>query len=476
MFRRARNSVAFVLILAIAPVAADPAFDAHFTGKTLRFDYYHSGTADEEHISLDRFRLEGEWPGRRATLLDTTNLGKYQFVVVDPSTHLPIYSQTFSSIYGEWETTGEAHRGVWRTLHESQRFPEPKRPVQVVLKKRKADGTFSEIHSTLIDPQHRSVDRSAITRQHAVRAILDNGTPAEKVDLLVLGDGYTAAEMDVYHAAVEKVVEDLFSFPPFSDRKADFNVWAIDVPAVESGISQPRADRWRASPLGMSYNSFDSERYILTLENRRLREIAAQAPYDALILVSNSQQYGGGGIYNLYSTAAANSAQFGYLIVHEFGHAFAGLADEYYTSQVSYEGFNPPGVEPWEPNITALLQPDALKWGHLVSEETPLPTPWEQATYDEMMAEFQAERAELRAAGVAEEVMEEYFARVKAATSEHLHAQEHWGEVGAFEGAGYEARGLYRPELDCIMFTRNPDHFCAVCAEAIEEAIDSYLP
>ena len=454
---------------------ADPVFDDHFTGQTLRFDYYHSGTADEEHISLDRFRLEGEWPGRRATLLDTANLGKYQFVVIDPATHLPIYSQHFSSIYGEWETTGEARR-MWRTLHESQRFPEPRHPVQVVLKKRKADGTFTEIYSTLIDPQHRSVDRSAIAAKHEVRAIVDNGPPAEKVDLLVLGDGYTADEMDQYHAAAQQVVDDLFSFPPFSERQQDFNVWVIDVPAEESGISQPRAGRWRDSPLGMSYNSFDSERYVLTLANRELREIAAQAPYDALILISNSEQYGGGGIYNLYSTAAANSAQFGYLIVHEFGHAFAGLADEYYTSQVSYESFNPPGVEPWDPNITALLDPENIKWEYLVSEDTPLPTPWEQDEYDAMMAEFQAERRELRASGAAEEVMEEYFARVKAATMEHLHSQEHFGRVGAFEGGGYEAKGIYRPELDCIMFTRNPKHFCSVCSEAIERVIDSYLP
>ena len=455
---------------------ADPAFDDHFTGATLRFDYYHSGTADEEHVSLDRFRLEGDWPGRRATLLDTNNLGKYLFVVVDPQTHLPIYSQAFSSIYGEWETTGEARRGVWRSLHESQRFPEPKHPVQVLLKKRHYDGTFREIYSTLIDPTHRSVDRSAIAQKNRVWAVLDNGNPAEKVDLLILGDGYTADEMDVYQEDARRAADLLFGFPPFSTRKDDFNVWAIDVPAEESGISRPRSGLWRASPLGMSYNSFDSERYVLTLDNRRLRETAAQAPYDALLLIANSEKYGGGGIFNLYSTAAAKGKQYGYLVVHEFGHAFAGLADEYYTSQVSYENFNPPGVEPWEPNITALLDPDNVKWSHLVSEDTPLPTSWNQDEYDSMMADFQKERGKLRAAGATEEVMEEYFARVKKATTELLTAEPFFEQVGAFEGGGYEAKGIYRPQADCIMFTRNPKHFCSVCSEAIERVIDSYLP
>lgn len=461
------------LLAAPAVLAAD--FDTRFTGRTLRLDYYHSGTAGEEHVSLDALRLEGEWPGSRTRLIDDTNLGKYLFAVVDPTTHTPLYTRGFASIYGEWETTGEARGGTWRTFHESQRFPEPRGPVQLVLKKRADDGTFREIWTRLVDPAHRSVDRSAVTSRGTVRTLFENGPPAGKVDLLVMGDGYTAEETDGFFAQAEELMGVLFATEPFARRKGDFNVRALVVPAAESGITDPRAGTWRRSPLGLSYNAFDSERYVLTYANRALREIAAQAPYDALILLANSRKYGGGGIHGLWTTAAAGSGQAPYLVVHEFGHSFAGLGDEYYTSQVSYEEFLAPGSEPWEPNITALHDPEELKWGDLVNGSTPVPTPWDQAAYDEASLAYQEKRAELRAEGASEERMEELFAEVAAITEPMLADEEHAGEVGAFEGAGYQAKGLYRPAADCIMFTRNPDHFCPVCARAIERVIDLYV-
>lgn len=464
-------------ILLFAPVAAgaDSAFDEHFTGRTLRWDYYHTGTAGEEHISLDRLRLEGDWPGRREHLIDDADLGKYRFSVVDPESGETIFAAGFSSIYGEWETTGEARSGAWRTLHESQRFPEPRRPVELVLEKRTPEGGFSELHREVVDPGSRFVDRSPVPQRGRAWAVHESGPAAEKVDLLVLGDGYTAGELDDYHGDVRRVIEALFTYSPFAERRDDFNVWAVDVASEHSGVTRPRSGFWRSTPLGLTYNAFDSERYVLSFANREMRELAALAPYDALILIANSDKYGGGGIYNLYSTAAAKSAQLPYLIVHEFAHAFAGLGDEYYTSQVSYEEFIAPGTEPWEPNITALLDPAELKWAELVRPGTPIPTPWNQADLDEVSLAFQEQRAELRAAGASEQRMDEYFAEVAAVTGPMLRAEEHYGEVGAFEGAGYQAKGLFRPAVDCIMFTRNPDHFCPVCAAAIERVIDLHL-
>ena len=461
-------------LLACAPVDAD-SFDALFTGRTLRYDYFHTGTAGEEHISLDRIRLEGDWPGRRDHLVDEGNLGKYRFSVVDPETQEILYSTGFSSIYGEWETTGEARDGGWGTLHESQRFPEPRKPVELVLEKRTADGGFAEFHRQELDPESRFVDRSPIPQRGRAWAVMENGPPSDKVDLLVLGDGYTAEEMEGYHADVRKVIDALFEFPPFAERRSDFNVWAVDVASEASGISRPRSGFWNATPIGLTYNAFDSERYMLSFANKEMRELAALAPYDALILIANSDKYGGGGIYNLYSTAAAKSASMPYLIVHEFGHAFAGLGDEYYTSPVSYEEFIEVGTEPWEPNVTALLEPGEVKWAEHATEGIPLPTPWNQQEYDETSLAFQKVRGELRASGASEARMDEYFAEVAATTDPMLRAEEHYGEVGAFEGAGYQAKGLYRPSADCIMFTRNPDHFCPVCAAAVERVIDLHL-
>jgi hypothetical protein len=469
--------LALLLSLAAAvpsPAGADSRFDSRFTGRTLRFAYFHGGTAREEHVSLGGLRLEGEWPGSRVHLLDDTNLGKYLFEVIDPATNQAIWSRGFSSIYGEWETTGEAGAGVWRTFQESMRFPEPRGKVQLVIKKRGGDGAFREIFSTVIDPADRFVDRSPISSAGTVWTVFESGPPAVKADLLILGDGYTAREMEKFHADVRRLTDALFATEPFKSHRGDFNVRAVDLPAAASGVSDSSTGTWHKSPLGLAYNAFGSERYMLTFEDEAVREAAAEAPYDALILLSNSRKYGGGGIFNLWNTAAVDSAESAYLVVHEFGHSFAGLGDEYYTSQVSYQNFNPPGTEPWEPNVTALFDPQHPKWGDLVAAGTPIPTPWNQEAYDKTVLASEKVRRELREQNAPEEKMEALFQQVREKTTPLLRAEKYFGKVGAFQGADYEAKGLYRPEVDCVMFSRNPRSFCAVCARAIERMIRMY--
>jgi hypothetical protein len=448
-------------------------FDSQFTGSTLRLDFFHTGTAEMEEISLDRVRVEGPWPGSRTQLLDRTNLGKYQFEIVDLASQQILYSRGFASIYGEWETTSEALNGVVRTLPEALRFPEPRRPFQVRLRKRSADQAFVEIWTTTVDPGSRFVHRAAVSQQD-VLSVLRNGEPAEKVDLLLLGDGYSATEMEKFQADTQRSVEALFALEPFASRKGDFNVWAIAPPAAESGISRPRSGLFRNSPLGTSYNTLDSERYVLTLRDRAWRDVAAAAPYDFVMILVNSEKYGGGGIFNLYSTAAAGSDFFPYLLVHEFGHHFAGLGDEYYTSDVAYEDFQGQMTEPWEPNITALLDPEGFKWADLVTSGAPLPTPWKKEEFEELSHSIQARRRELRTSGAPESDLERLFRDERQQMTAMLASEVFAGEVGAFEGASYQPQGLYRPEADCIMFTRDEVGFCAVCARAIDRIIDLY--
>jgi hypothetical protein len=320
-----------------------------------------------------------------------------------------MYSRGFASIYGEWETTGEAASGMFRTLAEAVRVPEPRRPAQLRLRKRSDDGLFHEVWQVAIDPASRFVDRPPLPEGGA-QALLENGTPSTKVDLLILGDGYSADEMGDYRQAAQGVVAALFAEEPFRSRKSDFNVWIVETPASRSGVSRPRAGVFRNSPLGTRYNAFDSERYILSLDDRAWRDAAAAAPYDAVIMLVNERKYGGGGIFNLYSTASAGSAFAPYLYVHEFGHHFAGLGDEYYTSPVSYESDPNVIVEPWEPNVTALLDTTSLKWGDLVEDGVPLPTPWEKDSYDQASRASQKQRADLRASGAPEETLEKLFA------------------------------------------------------------------
>ncbi|MCP3979250.1 MAG: peptidase M64 [bacterium] len=469
-----RRRLGWVLLFSLLTgVPAVAGFDDDFTGETLRVDYRHVGHATEEQIAVDRMRIEGPWPGSRTQLLDTTNLGKYLVEVVDAATNRMLYSRGFASIYGEWETTGEARAGTWRAIAEAVRVPEPKRPFQLRLRKRNADQTFGEIWATRIDPTSRFVDRAPLPRRD-VWEFEVNGDPAVKVDLVILGDGYTGDEMDDFRTDVERAAQALFAEEPFASRRKDFNVRAIPTPASRSGISRPRAGVFRDTPLGARFNSFDSERYVLSLEDRRWRDVAAAAPYEFVLILVNERKYGGGGIYNLYSTAAAGSAFAPYLVVHEFGHHFAGLGDEYYTSPVSYEEFSGRNVEPWAPNITALNDPDNLKWGDLVERDTPLPTPWEKKKFEARSHEVQAHRRELRSAGAPEEQLEELFREERDEFTAMLRAEQHAGKVGAFEGAMYEATGLYRPTADCIMFTRDEVGFCPVCSRAIERVIDLY--
>ena len=458
----------------VPAVRGTPAeFDARFTGRTLRFDYHHTGTAKEEHVAVDRWRVEGEWPGSRTQLVDETGFGKYRFTVVDPATASVVYSRGFCSIYGEWETTGAASTS-WGSFHESQRFPEPRAPVRVVLEKRGEDGAFHAIFSTDVDPTSRFVDRSAITPRGTAVSLFENGPPAKKVDLLVLADGYAAGDQEAFLADAERLVGVLFDTEPFRARQSDFNVRALFLPAAEAGISNPRKGVWRDAPLGCSFNAFDVDRYVLTYANESLREAAAQVPYDALILLFQERKYGGGGIYNLWATVAADTEVAPYVFVHEFGHSFAGLADEYYSSQVAYEEFNPRGVEPWEANVTALLDPDRLKWKDLVHADTPIPTPWEKERYDRLDLAYQEQRKELVARNAPEEESEALMREVKSSTAPLLAGERYADRIGAFEGAMYEGEGLFRPAADCIMFTRNPTTFCRVCARALDRVIDTY--
>ena len=441
--------------------------------RTLRVDYYHSGDASQEHFSLDRVvREPGAWPGNPARPVDDTNLGKYLFEVIDRKTNKLLYSRGFASVYGEWETTGEAKES-WRTFHESLRFPAPEGPVQVVLKKRDAQNAFREVWSLLVDPADMFVDPSSPPAPGPLVEIERNGDPASKVDLLILGDGYTAAERGKFEKDARRLAEILFATSPFKERRRDFNVWGLCPPAAESGISRPSTGIHRRSPVGATYDAFGSERYVLTFDNRALRDVAAFAPYDFIEVLTNSRTYGGGGIFGLYSTVAADSLWAPYIFVHEFGHHFAALADEYYTSDVAYE---PAAelVEPWEPNVTAHADPDGLKWKDLVQPGTPVPTPWSKEAYEKQSAEFQKRRREIRAQNRPEEEMDALFREQQAADMKLLGAERYAGKVGAFEGANYTARGYFRPQTDCIMFTRDQVPFCQVCQRAIERVIDLY--
>ena len=456
-----------------APSARAPSLPTASPQRTMRVDYFHTGNTTQELFALDQVVIEPvAWSGVPGRADDPLQLGAYGFDVRDAGTKALVYSRGFGSIYDEWVTTEEAAT-ITRTFHESLRFPAPAAPVTVSVRKRGAGNQWKAVWTTTVDPKDMFVSTATPDPGAGeLIAIERHGDPAYKVDLLLLGDGYTMAERPKFRADVQRLVDVLFATSPFKERRQDFNVWGLVPPARESGISRPSLGQHRASPVGATYDAFGSERYVLTFDNRAFRRLASFAPYDVVEIVVNGRTYGGGGIYNQYSTVAADNAFAPYVFVHEFGHHFAALADEYYTSPVAYLP-TATREEPWEANVTALLDPANLKWKDLATAGTPLPTPWDKDGYEQRSREAQATRAGLRTQGRPEAEMEALFTRERRMDDVQFGAETFRGRVGAFEGAKYEARGYYRPEANCLMFTR-ADAFCAVCRRAISAVIDSY--
>jgi hypothetical protein len=440
---------------------------------TLRLDLVHTGGPGVEVFAVDRVTVEPlPWPGHPERTGDDGTTGAYRFEVRDPDSGRVLFARGYSSIYGEWATTAEASQ-AHRSFHESLRFPLPERTVDVVVERRGPDQRFAPLWRTRVDPAAPTVDRSQPLRQ-ALIEVERHGAPPDKVDLLLIGDGYTAEGCArAFPAEARRLSDALFGHEPFASRRTDFNVWGLCPPAQEAGVSRPSAGVHRRSPVGATYDALGAERYVLTFDNRALRDVAAWAPYEFVVILVNSATYGGGGIYGAFATVAAGSAWSEYLFVHEFGHHFAALADEYYTSPAVYEPAAQV-VEPWEANVTALLDGEPLKWRTTVRAGTPIPTPWPKDAFETAQRDFQARRKAIRAANRPEPEMDALFREERAWTTALLREAAHAGEVGAFRGANYDAEAYYRSEIDCKMFTRNDVPFCGVCRQALERVIDQY--
>ncbi|MGZ8288126.1 MAG: M64 family metallopeptidase [Telluria sp.] len=463
-FSLIRSCAAALLFAAGAASAQQPA--------TVRVDYLHSGNALQDTYALSRVVIEPlPWPGDLSQALDNSNRGQNMVEVVDAKSGDLLYSRGFSTIFGEWRTTEEANK-MNRGFEESVRFPKFDKPVRVRILKRDERNAFSVVWSVDVDPDAQEVVKQQPAAPARPIPIRVSGPSPQKVDLLVMGDGYTARDMKKFEADARRLADYLFTVSPFKERAKDFNVWALAVPTEKSGITRPSTGVHNPSALGSRYDIFGSERYVLTLDNRALRDIAQHAPYEFIEILVNNDTYGGGGIFGQFSTAAAGNDWANYLFVHEFGHHFAGLADEYYTSPVSYQSSGT-RIEPWEPNVTALRDPAKVKWNKHVKAGTPLPTAWPKEEYETYSRAYQKRRAALRAANRPESEMSALFKEDLQHTNELFSKAPHRHAVGAFEGANYEATGFYRSEMQCLMFDRS-EKFCNACSDGIAEIIDLY--
>lgn len=401
-------------------------FNDYFENKTLRLDYFHTGDKENDYYSFDELIEESFWGGSKVKLVDKFNYGKYKFEVYDSESNQLIYSRGYSTIFNEWQTTEEAKQTT-RTFGETVVFPFPKNPVLVKFYASNRKNEWLKKFEYEVNPENYFIKSERVAEYNNFE-VLNSGDPDVKVDIVIIPEGYTEDEMDLFKKDCDKFAGYLFNSSPFRENKNKFNIRGIEAPSAESGTDIPKEDIWKKTLVNSTFYTFDLERYLMTYDNKTLRNVASNAPYDQIYILVNSDKYGGGAIYNHYSVCVNDNKYAEFVFVHEFGHGFASLADEYYTSDVAYQDFYPLDVEPTDPNLTTLVDFDS-KWKDLVEEETPIPTP---------------------------------------------DTNEFKDKIGAFEGGGYMEKGIYRPAHNCTMKSIAIDNFCPVCKRAIQEMIDFY--
>ncbi len=473
-------SVALVAFGLIAQ--GQPRFEESFENAALRIDFFHTGDAREELITIDRLTREPLWPESTIHLLDPFNYGRYAVVVYDSGSGTMLYSRGFDCMYGEYRTTSPALNGVKRTFNRSVRIPFPRHPIRVVFQFRDRSHVLHPLCEIPVNPSDFHIHLDALVPMDIVSILKPGTRPATDVDIVFLSEGYMAGDSAKFRQDATAFTDYLFTVEPYRSLKEHFAVSAVFRASADRGMDEPRNGVFKRTALGASFDAFDLDRYLLTEEGRALRAMAGQVPYDAIVILVNSARYGGGGIYNDYAITTVDHPASKSVFVHEFGHSFAGLGDEYYSSDVAYKDFYPKGIEPLEPNLTALLDPSSMKWKDLVTPGTPLPTPWGKDELDslqEVRRRFGAERRtrlqEEKASGARDDVVqaisEQYRAKdknlvreIEGVRARYAHLED---VVGAFEGAGYTSQGLYRPMVHCIMISSPKGEFCTVCQRAI---------
>jgi hypothetical protein len=463
-------------------------FDKYFIDKTMRIDYYHIGDATTDIITLDQVYQQGIWAGSEKNLIDNFNNGRYYVKIYDAASNTLIYSKGFDSYFGEYQTSQPALDGIQRTFQESAIIPYPKNKILFTMENRNRENQLKQFFSQEIDPNSVDIVKDDLGTDVKVYPIVKNGDPHLKVDIAILGEGYTVQEEKKFENDLDRFTKIFFTQEPYKSYPKNFNIYGVLKYSEQSGTDEPRANIFKNTAMSTTFNSMGSERYLLTEDNRAVHNIAAHVPYDAIMIMVNSKRYGGGGIYNFYLTFTTDNQWYEYVFLHEFGHSFTGLADEYYTSSTAYTDFYPRGIEPTEPNITALLNPPHVKWEALITPGIEIPTPWEKAEFDKMdnayqktrtemndeVARLKRERAPKTEIEKAEAKSEQLSRENAEAVDKYLRNSKYWGKVGAFEGAGYSSEGLYRSMLDCIMFTKGKKPFCKVCENAVLNMIKFY--
>jgi len=422
-----RTLIILLLASLSSLLSAQGIFDKYFTDKVLRFDFMFAGNSQKTSVYPVGMKEEPFYGGSRTQLIDPFNYGNFKYELFSTDDNNLIYSRGFCTLYQEWQTTAEA-KVMERSYYEVATMPFPKNKTRFVLSIRGRNGSFSKLYETEIDPENYFIKKEKPVSVSVTKTYYA-GDPSVNVDLAFIAEGYKADEMGKFRDDVKRMADFLFNEPPFNEYRNRINIWAIEAVSQESGTDIPGEKIYINTALNSGFYTFDVDRYLTTQDIKVVNDYAASVPHDNIIVLINSSKYGGGGVYNYYSGTTVDHPNSPQVFIHEFGHGFAGLADEYYTSEVAYEEFYPLDVEPWEPNITTLVDFNS-KWKKMIPKEVPQPTPPDK---------------------------------------------EYNNVIGLFEGGGYSAKGIYRPESECRMKNNSKKGFCSVCMEAVKKMIEFYI-
>jgi hypothetical protein len=402
-------------------------FDDYFFPNTLRVDYYIAGDSKTESVYLSDLKQEPLWGGSHKRMIDPFNYGTYRFTVFDSVSGLLLFSKGFTNLFQEWQKTPEAEH-LQRSFEQTAIFPFPRQTVRFQVEKRNnSDGKFGKLFQMFINPNSYFISRKNVRPIPYVK-FHDSGPPENHVDIAFIAEGYTKDQMDKFLKDANRIGDYFLSQSPYNEYKDRINLYAVESASDEAGVDVPGRRIYVNSDIGSTFYTFDMDRYLTSVNTTKVYDIAANVPYDVIFILVNSKIYGGGGFYNHFGESTVDNFFSEIVSIHEFGHTFAGLADEYYTSEVTYSDFYNTKVEPWEPNITTNVD-FASKWAYLVKKGTPLPTP---------------------------------------------RIEKYKDVVGMFEGGGYVSKGVYSPMQDCRMKSNEASGFCPVCKEAIIRMIKFY--
>ena len=426
----------------VKQVFPEPVFEEHFTDSTLRLDYVFCGDAKHTAIYLQGMVKTGEWAGRRHNLSEPLLRGNGQVLVKDPASGAVLYSNSFSTLFQEWQGYEEAQH-TQKAYENCLLVPFPKDTVEVEV-------LLSDNHGKIsAQMNHRVVPGDILIRQAKdveSRTLCGGGLAEGVIDIVVLSEGYTAAEEEKFWADAARARDALFGHEPFSSRADAFTIRAVFAASEDSGPSIPHRGQWHNTVAHSHFDTFYSDRYLTTSSMQKVHDALGTVPFEHIIVLVNTPVYGGGGIYNSVTIMGTDHPTFNPVLVHEFGHAFGGLGDEYFYGEQTETPY-PADTEPWEPNITT-LKDFASKWQDMLPPGTPIPTPVDSLEMQDVR---------------------KIWRKLSPQEKEMLNQK-----LGVYEGAGYQAHGVYRPVQECRMKINECEHFCPVCSRAIERMIDYY--